>query len=158
VGIRKVFTVLWLSITLSSCATVKTSMIAGTQSPGVANGYRGVLYVELGGLTDARPVMLRECSPYGGLRETSVRAGGADGMIAALNSIGGTYWSYECHPPATKTSAPEPQFKNDQQVRSQTIDERAVSNSLEEAKSKCSNLGFKAGTEKHGDCVLRLSK
>lgn len=27
---------------------------------------------------------------------------------------------------------------------------------LDEAKSKCSDLGFAAGTEKHGDCVLKL--
>lgn len=29
---------------------------------------------------------------------------------------------------------------------------------INDAKSKCSNLGFKPGTEKFGDCVLRLSK
>ena len=30
------------------------------------------------------------------------------------------------------------------------------STKLDEAKSKCSDLGFTAGTEKHGDCVLKL--
>lgn len=30
--------------------------------------------------------------------------------------------------------------------------------SLEDAKSKCRDLGFKAGTEAYGNCVLKLSK
>jgi hypothetical protein len=33
-----------------------------------------------------------------------------------------------------------------------------LATALEAAKGKCSELGFKIGTEKFGDCVLRLSK
>jgi hypothetical protein len=34
----------------------------------------------------------------------------------------------------------------------------AVRPSLQDAKAKCIDLGFKAGTEKFGTCVLKLSK
>jgi hypothetical protein len=34
--------------------------------------------------------------------------------------------------------------------------ERIVSNTIDEIKKICSDLGFKIGTEKHGDCVLKL--
>ena len=33
---------------------------------------------------------------------------------------------------------------------------KTPSNKLEEAKSSCTELGFTAGTEKHGDCVMKL--
>jgi hypothetical protein len=29
---------------------------------------------------------------------------------------------------------------------------------MEDAKKKCADLGFKAGTEQFGNCVLKLSK
>ena len=32
------------------------------------------------------------------------------------------------------------------------------SNNIESAKNKCSDLGFKSGTEGFGKCVLQLSK
>ena len=63
---KKVFIAVALTFTLTACATVRTSMTAGAQSPSVRNNYQGVLHVELGGLSDARPYMIRECQSYGG--------------------------------------------------------------------------------------------
>ena len=39
---------------------------------------------------------------------------------------------------------------------SSTQSPKTPSNKLEKAKSNCTELGFTAGTEKHGDCVMKL--
>jgi len=44
------------------------------------------------------------------------------------------------------------------QIKNSSQPNVVVSTSLEEAKKKCSDLGFKSGTEGFGKCVLQLSK
>ena len=52
----------------------------------------------------------------------------------------------------TPSSKPAPKVTpNEVPIKSLTI-------SLDEAKAQCADLGFKKGTEKFGDCVLKLSK
>ena len=43
-------------------------------------------------------------------------------------------------------------------LKIQTKDKKSISLSLEELENKCTELGFTKGTEKHGDCVMKLYK
>lgn len=144
------------TIFLSGCATVY--MVPGSQSPSVINNFQGVLYMELGGLADIRPYMLRECQHYGGLNESSILKKTPPGAIATFNSIAGTYWSYKCNgtPQGTQTNSETNRNKVEaiNNVKSETNSNIAI----EDAKEKCSSLGFRVGTENFGECVLTLMK
>lgn len=68
--------------------------------------------------------------------------------LAQLQSARGKMGRAPSSPPAPKnlsTSPPPPQ-------------QTQPAASLNDAKAKCADLGFKAGTEKFGECVLKLSK
>jgi hypothetical protein len=43
-------------------------------------------------------------------------------------------------------------------IESSKISKSIQENKINDAKQKCSNLGFKPKTEGHGKCVLQLSK
>jgi len=144
---------------LTGCATVQTNMIAGTQSPGVHNKFLGILYVELGGLSDARPVMIRECERYGGLNEGSILNRTPDGAVAGLNSLVGSYWFYSCNgfsQPKTVIREVQTPSVAPQPSATQTPQRSPVL--IEDARKTCTDLGFKAGSEKFGDCILRLTR
>lgn len=152
---QRIFIALFLMLLLSGCTAVRTSMIAGTQSPSVNNQYQGVLYVEFGTLSDARPVMQRECQYYGGLNEVSIINRTPPGVVASINSMGGTYWFYKCNGVSIQNQIIP---KSNSETLSPRNDAPLVDNKItvEAARKKCSDLGFKAGTERFGECVLRL--
>jgi hypothetical protein len=54
------------------------------------------------------------------------------------------------------SSAPESKVVQEQPVIVKSEDAYSE-NKLEDAKSKCVELGFEAGTEKFGECVLKLA-
>jgi hypothetical protein len=65
------------------------------------------------------------------------------------NILGRTVQHYEFKCATSVIPAP----RQDEQIKSTPI-----INSMESAKKKCSELGFKTGTEQFGNCVLKLSK
>ena len=86
-----------LCLAMTGCA-VYDNRTAGTYRPSVSNGLKGMILVELGGgLSNARPYMVRNCGAYGGLNEASIRMGSPEGAIAKFNAMSGNFWSYECN-------------------------------------------------------------
>ena len=80
------------------------------------------------------------CSAMGGLKyEPSISL---DGLL------GYKRYSYECNGPQPVNYAPAP-VNNLPPKQGLSIDQ---------AKQQCKDLGFKAGTEKFGNCVLELNK
>ncbi len=55
-------------------------------------------------------------------------------------------------------SIPSSQKKNNAIVKSQPSASSGGSESMEQAKTKCLDLGFKSGTESFGQCILKISK
>ena len=99
-----------------------------------------------------------------GLAAAHCNARGKDVSIFKLECSGGLmsssgcgefyHYSFRCAPAAPPSPPP---LKTP--VPQGTHDARSFSASeLEATKKKCSELGLKAGTEKFGECVLRLSK
>lgn len=149
------------ALSLSACGTVRTEggPMPGLQSPRSSNGYQGVLYVELGGLSDAIPFMARSCQTYGGVNEASIINKAPDGLVA-INALVGNFYFYRCNGPSVIQSQ-SVQSNQVQPVSSQGNITAGTSPSIdliESAKEKCADLGFKPQTEKFGDCVLRLGK
>ena len=111
--------------------------------PTIGNGYRGVL-VEMSAssegalLTRAHEI----CSNRGGLKEGP--------HYSHTVPLGWKFYNYRCagfQMPTVQSIQPVMQQPNFVQPAS-----------MNAAKSKCEDLGFKAGTEAFGNCVLRLSK
>ena len=133
---------------LSACTPILDQPIRkGNELPSASNGYRGILMTESWG--NYLDYMEKTCAPYGGLDrfsiyETNSRCGviGCDFMTVTKGySCRGAQENIEVRdqtPPATKLSNQKP--------------------SLDESKLKCAELGFKAGSEAFGNCVLKLSK
>lgn len=80
-----------------------------------------------------------ECWQFGGVNE------------ASFKQISSQVWSYKCnnHPSLLK------QKEQTKQVKSPSIN---LSGDINGSKQRCADLGFKAGTEEFGKCVLQLSR
>jgi hypothetical protein len=61
------------------------------------------------------------------------------------------YYPFTCIPH-------QPIFQRDPQPPAKNIDSPLPSLDLDKAKTKCVDLGFKAGTQAFGNCVLKISK
>jgi hypothetical protein len=148
-----------LLLNIAGCATVGTRGYGGARSPSPANNYQGIIYVEMGGLSDVRPYMNRDCQGWGGVDESSILKGVPPGSVASINAVFGTYYFYSCNknnPRVVEDSKISPPLTPlNELVKSEAI---APSLKIDSARDKCSELGFKKGTEKFGDCVLKISK
>jgi len=145
-----------LFVFVSGCA-VYDDRIAGTFRPSPANGFKGVIHVELGGgIERARPFMMRNCAPYGGLRESSVKVTSADSFQGRLNALTGTDWAYECNGPqplpVTQPARPGPPPAISTPVAP------PVRVSVQQASERCLDLGFKKGTDELLGCIERLRR
>ncbi len=114
----------------------------GTYNPSLSNGYAGIIAYEPG--ADVTAFMQNKCAQYGGLDFSSVRDGTAPKMIG--NNLGFVK-QYRCYGPRPSPQNSAPITSNTQNLTS-----------VDDAKRKCTDLGFKAGTESFGKCVLQLSK
>ncbi|MDM7943992.1 MAG: hypothetical protein QUV35_15315 [Hydrogenophaga sp.] len=149
---KKHWLIVVTALLISGCATVYTERIAGTQSPTNTNQYRGVLYVELGALSDAKPYMENKCKFLGGLNENSINNNAPSGAIASLNSIAGTYWSYECKGIVTTDSA---QTSSEIKTVNKENNEAFVDESSLEY---CRKIGRPIGTNEFNGCVRRFGE
>ena len=138
-------------IFLMSCTSVNTnSQMYGTYPPNSSTNYRGELtYDATLSLSKEAPIEVMEklCAPYGGLDLASVSHDEKKWDKA-------TRYTYICNkqkeivpdttPTSTPTTTPTP-------TPTPTV-------SIDDAKKQCSDIGFKAGTEKFGECVLELNR
>jgi len=139
--------ILSCSFLLQSCAVVNKAFIENRQKPGPDASNPGVIGISspTGNLADVKPSMESNCSDWGGLRESSIQSIKPRGGLLFTD-----YWIYNCNglnSPQPKTPAIQPT----QIYPNSKVD-------IETAKQKCTELGFKSGTEGFGKCVLQLSK
>jgi len=138
-------------IFLMSCTSIHTNRQEyGTYTPSSSTNYRGELLYDAA-LTFSEEGAIKKmeqlCIPYGGLDLTSIIHG-------EIKYDAFTRYTYICNkqkeivPDTTPitTSAPTPTTTPTSRV------------SIDDAKIQCEDIGFKAGTEKFGECVLRLNR
>jgi hypothetical protein len=120
----------------------------GTYKPSPQNGYKGLL--SEAPLSENTIVYMEQgCQSFGGLNYSSIKeVSRPPGGSCCFN----TWKEWSCNGPSKAVTElkPEPQLTN-----------RPLENpkiSLENAKSKCFDLGFKSETEGFGKCVLQLTK
>ena len=137
-----------LSIVLTSCASVgmeewnvydKNSTSMGTTLP--SNNENGIIAIHLNSSQKyASHFMRRNCESFGGLNEESVTV-----ITGQKTGLGFYYYSYKC--------------KGIQTINQPSMNVNTLQSlDIDSAKKKCSDLGFKTGTEGFGKCVLQLSK
>jgi hypothetical protein len=71
------------------------------------------------------------------------------------------HYEFKCSPPPTPSLPPEKMPPENVQVNptgGRVSDIPSQKKMIEDAKGKCSELGFQAGSERHGMCVLELTK
>jgi len=125
----------------------------GVHLPGSSNGYSGKLAAEP--FTDPRSAMAQACRNYGGLDYQTV-------LKEESSTLGWNFWSYKCNAAKPTVFITQPSLiqssptSSSQTGLSAGFDGSGMS--IEEAKSKCTDLGFKSATEKFGLCVLQLTK
>lgn len=124
----------------------------GTYNPSVANGYKGLIAYEPG--ADYVAFMIKQCSPYGGLDNSSIRDGRAEKMIG--NNLGFVK-EYRCRG-LTERAIERGQVLPAVGSNKTSDDGPVSSENLKAARKKCADLGLKPGTEKFGECVLKLSR
>ena len=142
-----------LAFALTGCGTVQTGT-HGTYLPTPSNGYRGLIGWVLEG--SELQEMSRNCANYGGLKSWErPRGWEQDGGP----TIGVMYQKYECNGPIKPSdlrrvenipALTQPQY--------QSAPPSTNSITIDSASAKCVELGFKKGTEKFGDCILKISK
>jgi hypothetical protein len=142
-----------LSFVLAGCGTVQTGT-HGTYLPTPSNGYRGLIgWVTTG---PQYKEMTDNCANYGGLKNWEQARGWERG---GGPTIGVMYQRYECrgpiNPPDLRRADVVP---TPSQPQYQNASPATNSSTIDSASAKCAELGFKKGTEKFGDCVLKISK
>jgi hypothetical protein len=114
--------------------------------PSSSNGYVGELAAFSGtGYPQVEQRAALNCSSYGGLKDKPWKSR-PDNPLA-----GTTYWKYQCNGMLAQSYS-MPSASPAQRPPAPT------SLSIEQAKSKCIDLGFKQGTEQFGNCVLKFTK
>lgn len=143
------FIICFLMLGLTSCATHSGhSSTYKTYPPSPLNGYRGLIATEF--IAPSTSDMAALCQSLGGLDYSSIR----EEETPSWKQAGMNYRSYKCN---GLVVAPR---SNPQTVVAPVSINTPVNNalSMQAAKDKCADLGFKLGTEGFGSCVLKLSK
>ena len=132
-----------------SCTSIYTNRQQyGTYEPNSSTNYRGeLLYDATLSLSKEAPIEVMEklCAPYGGLDLASVSHDGKK-----WDEI--TRYTYICnkHKEIVPYTTPTPPA-----IPAPTTTPTV---SIDDAKIQCEDIGFKAGTERFGECVLELNK
>jgi hypothetical protein len=134
-----------LSSQLLGCAGSVKQYSWGARLP--TQDRSGILHIELSNnVQNAIPSMQNSCRNLGGLDEKSIK------MLNSTNEIrlwiGFSTWEYSC---LGVNRSPPKEIQNYLEERQSNID-------MTSGKQKCLELGFKAGSEGFGKCVLQLSK
>lgn len=129
----------------------------GVKHPSPLNGFTGGVFVEPLS-TDHIGLMQKRCSSYGGLDFSSQ-------TTIHQSPLGEKVIEYKCNAANNKTQSPTLQSNFNTRTNSLNNNSNTpntptspTSTSIDDAKTKCVELGFKARTEGFGKCVLQLSK
>ena len=141
---KKLFLVLPFFMVSCSTSTGNSDKYL-TYLPSATNGYKGLMAAELS--SPPLSFMAGRCENFGGLDYSSVQ----DEPVPSWKVIGYFYKSYKCYGPEPKLSS-VPITIQEPKAHSR------VPVTFNDAKDKCSDLGFKPQTEAFGNCVLKLSQ
>jgi len=136
---------IFLAILLTACGTIYTNQYRA-YLPTQSNGFKGLIASDP--LTDVTSKLMEICGNFGGLDFRSIRSVPSPATNFALS-----YKEYSCNGPTIvkeKVIAPAPVQKPFEPIRQNV--------SIEDAKNKCIDLGFKKDTEAFGTCVIKLSR
>jgi hypothetical protein len=136
---------------LGACAVVNTVFIEDRKKPGPDANMAGIIGTSRpgGNLDDVRQSMIDNCADWGGLRTTSVQQISKSWKGGKMFT---DYWQYNCNG-LTQNSQ-----ENPAPLLMPNIPKGNQNLSIEQSKEKCSELGFKAGTEAFGNCILKITK
>jgi len=139
---------LLLSALISSCSVIDNGRYH-TYRPSASNSFTGLI---AGELSDP-PVssMVANCSYFGGLDYSSIQSE----ETPSWKVTGYVYKSYRCLGPQKSIPQNASNQLSPPEEKSVPV---SVKPSLEDAKLKCTELGFSSGTEGFGNCVLKLTK
>jgi len=136
------FTVLFLS----ACATQEpdSAMCSRCISPSASNGYSAFFSVRNDAQPDLAAIAEKSCAPFNGVKVKPWRK-----EHYAIYD----WYAFQCN--GFTAVRPTPAVESVvQQPKSNVVDFKLQ---IEDAKQKCTELGFKANTESFGKCVLKLS-
>jgi hypothetical protein len=136
---------IFLVIFLTACGTIYTNQYRA-YLPTQSNGFKGLIASDP--LTDVTSKLMEICGSYGGLDFNSIRSVPSPATNFALS-----YREYSCNGSTIikeKVIAPPPAQK--------PLEPTKQNVSIEDAKNKCIDLGFKKDTEAFGTCVIKLSR
>jgi hypothetical protein len=129
----------------------------GVKHPSPLNGFTGGVFIEPFA-SDYIELMQMRCNSYGGLDFSSQ-------TTVHQSALGEKVIQYKCNAANTKTIDAPPQRSisirpnvSVEKSPPSSIPAPTTSFSLDESVKKCTDLGFKTGTEGFGKCVLQLSK
>lgn len=139
------------------CSTYSDGRL-GSYPPTPQNGYRGLIGWEV---IDSDHSATREmqtmCSQFGGLNVSSIqKAPTPRGGVLMMK-----YATYECNGPQLSRQA-QPYLEPTNPKKLEPAENQSphpqIQKSLDAASGKCRDLGLKPGTEKFGECVMKLSR
>ena len=136
---------------LGACAVVNTVFIEDRKKPGPDANMAGIIGTSRpgGNLDDVRQAMVDNCADWGGLRANSVQQISKSWKGGKMFT---DYWQYSCNGLAQNSQ------ENPMPLSMPNIPKGKQNLSIEQSKEKCSELGFKSGTEAFGNCVLKITK
>lgn len=141
-----------LCVALTSCGAVPGTRDLHT-IPSPSNGYRGVFYAWAVPQEQLNQEAASLCAQYGGLRHPGVVPYGVQQYnFSCLGNVPAPQPRNVANPVASPPQAPLPRSSTE------PLPNAAPSLSIEAAKQKCLDLGFKLNTEALGKCVLQLSQ
>jgi len=149
---KNIFALIAIAIVLSGCSTLDQNSICGEcTAPTRSNGWSGKFMTLSTDTNEIESHAQKLCAPLNGLKAKP-----------HLYNKTPTYdrYSFVCN------GFPEPRFATESvniappQQTNNTYIQSPENNKIKlgEAKTKCTELGFKANTEGFGKCVLQLSK
>jgi len=123
------------------------------RAPSAANNYIGRFYMKPDNTELAKNISQNQCSVYGGLL-----SGPYTNPVYSI--LGESFYEFRCNGFSKFPDRNIPTPKGPQLELPQPSIPARLENSIgiNDAKLKCSDLGFNFGTEEFGNCVLRLSK
>jgi hypothetical protein len=148
-NINKYSLLLITCMTLVSCGAPHSAGLYGTYSPSVSNGFVGLMGQDFS--SPSINDMAAKCASFGGLDPSSIREESNQDW-----KLTGVYFrSYRCNGIGNNLKISKEKI---QSPVSNTPQPTSNSTSLDTAKLKCVDLGFKENTEVFGKCVLQLTK
>jgi len=148
-----------------ACGGYRISGIPGTYLPSVNSSLEGSFSMTPGqNFEEAKSAIRNACSDLGGLDENSISQYTPEHVV--INLGGSSWFRYKCVGKSTNKNYDRSE-SNKNKYDSSIVNKTQPSSdytpststiSIEDAKKKCLEIGFKNATEGFGKCVLQLTK